>query len=290
MHEHLSQTKTVEILTNSAKIAFGRIVNMFKRLGNMGYKTYETLIYSNAFSIANYWAGLWGYGEYSDSRVFQNFIIRYYLGTHRFTPLAAIYTEMDWRDNRHVHWIEMLRLKNRINEMPTGRWPRRMWQWDRNTKSNAWFNDIRAILKVVDRNNEHDLSNLVNLDAVANTLQFQARNKWLVEAQSKSKLETCVEIHDFDHIKLMIKENLSRSQHSVLTKFKAGILPIRFETGRCKGLDREDHICEICASQEVENEVHFLFGCSATKFVRQRHKIARESADAVEKGEDAIVL
>ena len=129
MHEHLSHSKTVEILTSSAKRAFGWVVNILKRLGNMGYKTYETLIHSNVFSIANYGAGLWGFKEHHANRVLQNTIERYYLGTHRFTPLAATYIEMDWADNRHIHWIEMLRLKNRINNMSTARWPKKVFQW-----------------------------------------------------------------------------------------------------------------------------------------------------------------
>ena len=62
----------------------------------MEHKTYETLIFSNVFSIASYSAGVSGFKEHSNSRVLQNSIIRYYLGTHRFTPLAALYTEMDW--------------------------------------------------------------------------------------------------------------------------------------------------------------------------------------------------
>ncbi len=198
---------------------------------SLGASLLGSLIYSNVFAIANYGAGLWGFREFNNSRVFQNTLIRYYPGTHRFTPLAAIYTEMDWLDNRHAHWVEMLRLKNRINEMPTSRWPRKVWQWDKNTKTNVWFNDIKTILKSVDRNNEHAISNPIDLDAISNTFQIQSRSKWLAEANSKSKLETFVKIHDFDNVKSMVKANLSRSQRSVLTKFEAGILPIRFETG-----------------------------------------------------------
>ena len=105
MHEHLSHYKTVEILTNSAKRPFGRVVNVFKKLGNRGPKTYETSIFSNVFSTANYGVGIWGFKEQSNSRTLQNKIIRYYLGTHRFTPLAATNIEIDWPDNKHMHWL-----------------------------------------------------------------------------------------------------------------------------------------------------------------------------------------
>ncbi len=161
MQEHLSHAKTVEILTNSAKCAFGRVINVFKKLGNMGPKTYETLIFSNVFSIAKYGAGVWGFKEYHNSRILQNKIIRYFLDTHRFTALAATHIEMDWADNRHLHWIEMLRLKNRINQMPTSRWPKKVLQWDRVSKTDAWFKEVKHILRGIDMNCEEYLSSPV---------------------------------------------------------------------------------------------------------------------------------
>ena len=61
IHEHLKHTQTTEILTGSAKRAISKIINMFKHLRNMGYKTYTTLYNSNILSIANYVGGVWGF-------------------------------------------------------------------------------------------------------------------------------------------------------------------------------------------------------------------------------------
>ncbi len=195
---------------------------------------------------------------------------------------------MDWQDNRHARWIEMLRLKNRINQMPTSRWPYKVLQWDRVTNTKAWFNDIKLILKEVELTNEHDYSDPVDLTSIASMLQSQAREQWKQEAHTKSKLETYTKIHNFEQIKSMVKCNLSRSQRSIMTKFKAGILPIRFETARYKGLDRNLRFCEICLSGEIENEIHFLTACSKTKYVRMRHKVARECVTKIENGADAF--
>ena len=95
LHEHLSHSKTVDLLANSAKPAFGRIINIFRKLGNMGIKTYETSVNSNILPIANYGSGVWGFKESSKNRMLKNTVMRFYLGTHRFTTLAAVYTEMD---------------------------------------------------------------------------------------------------------------------------------------------------------------------------------------------------
>ena len=227
----------------------------------MGPKTYETLIFSNVFSIVNYGARVWGFKEFHNSRVLQNKIIRYFLGTHRFTPLAATQIEIDWSDNRHIHWLEMLRLKNRINLMPTSRWPKKVWQWDRVLKTNAWFTDIKQILNSVDMTSETDISSPVDLDKVAQDLLQIARNKWATGPEHKPKLRTFMKIHDFEQTQIVIKSNLSRIQRSLIVKLKSGVLPIRLETGRYKGLAEELRVCEICMSGQVETERHHLYDC-----------------------------
>ena len=60
VHEHLTHTTTADILTTSARRAFGRVIGIFKKLKNMGYKTYESLYESNILPIANYASAIWG--------------------------------------------------------------------------------------------------------------------------------------------------------------------------------------------------------------------------------------
>ena len=76
----------------SAKRAFGRVINMFKLLGNMGYKTYTTLYQSNILSIANYAAGVWGFQEFSNMRVLHNKAIRFSWG-HMSLPHWLYYIQ-----------------------------------------------------------------------------------------------------------------------------------------------------------------------------------------------------
>ena len=57
-------------------------------------------------SIENYARGVWVFQEYSNCRVLQNKVIRFFLGTHTFTTLAALYTEMECNDVIHTRWID----------------------------------------------------------------------------------------------------------------------------------------------------------------------------------------
>ena len=59
-NEHLNQKSTVKTLTLSANRAFGWVVTIFKKRGNLGYKTYITLYNTYTLPILNYASGVWG--------------------------------------------------------------------------------------------------------------------------------------------------------------------------------------------------------------------------------------
>ena len=122
VQEHLNHNDTVDILAMSGKRAFGQIISMSYKLKDLGYRTFTTLYKSNILSIATYASGIWGYKDYSQMCTLQNRCWRFHLGTHVFTAVVVTNLEMDIIDIRSVHWIEMVRLKNRIQEMEGDRW------------------------------------------------------------------------------------------------------------------------------------------------------------------------
>ncbi len=268
INEHLSHSNTVQILTKSAKRAFGKVVNCFKKLGNMGRRTFDTLYNSNILPIANYASGVWGFKEFRETKVLQNKIGRFYLGTHRFTPLAATCTEMDWMDIRQVRWMDMARLKNRIVSMDHTRWPKKVWEWDVMTKTDAWFSDICFILDYAELDTNIESISVTDLDNLARTLHAKNRKNWELEAFKKTKLETFVQIHDFSTQRTVLKSNLERRQRSLVIKLKSGVFPVKKETGRYKGLARELRICDLC-NTTMEDEIHFLFQCSKLNHARK---------------------
>ena len=95
IHEFLSNDRTVEALTAAAGRSFGRIVNIFKYMGDMGYETYCTLYHSYILLVANYGAAVWGFKDCLAPQVLQNRIMRFFLGVHHFAPLPMLWTEMD---------------------------------------------------------------------------------------------------------------------------------------------------------------------------------------------------
>ena len=95
INEFGNDTKTVETLCAAAGRSFGRIIGLFKQLGNMGYQTYKTLFETYVLPIANYSAGVWGHKSFAAPQVLQNRVNRYYLGVHLYSANASTSIEMD---------------------------------------------------------------------------------------------------------------------------------------------------------------------------------------------------
>ena len=88
IQEHLFHDETVEILTKSSKQAFGKIINIFYKLKDMGYMTYRTLFTTSIQPIANYASGVWGYKDYAPPRMLQSVLSRY---PHIHTNICSKY-------------------------------------------------------------------------------------------------------------------------------------------------------------------------------------------------------
>ena len=168
VHEHINNEHHVEILTNAAIRSFARIHSIFKSIGNMGVRSYETLYNAYVLPIMNYAIGIWGFSDFSKPQVLQNRITRFFLGVHRFAPLAATKSELDWIGCREARWIEMLRLFNRFNGMDKSRWPNIILKWDQSLGLNTWYSEIQYILAYLGLNirpsdgDQYDLTNAYN--------------------------------------------------------------------------------------------------------------------------------
>ncbi len=71
-----------------------------------------------------------------------------------------------------------------------------------------------------------------DLDVFQAHLKFLNREKWWIEAAEKPKLRTFIEKQDRGLRQAVVKKNMSRSQRSVVSKFKCGVLPLMIEVGR----------------------------------------------------------
>ena len=268
INEHLSHKTTVDALTTSGNRAFGRIVNIFRSMGNMGYKSYTTLYNTYVMPILNYAAGVWGYQEQAEPQILQNRIERYYLGVNKFTPNAPTRLEMDYMDIKFKRWTEMICYKNRLAKMDQDRLPVKVYRWDKSLKRNGWAKQVKAILDHCSMQECMDIDVLCDTDVLEARLHKLNRDLWRVEATTKPKLRTFILIHDFYEHKIMVHKNLQRNHRSLITKLKCGVLPLNLELGRYKDSPIETRLCYVCNLGVLESEIHFLFQCPGLANIR----------------------
>ena len=61
----------------------------------------------------------------------------------------------------------------------------------------------------------------------------------------------------------------ARNSRSLLCKLRLGALKLEVETGRKFGVVRNERVCKLCNSGQVEDEIHFLFSCETLDEIRQ---------------------
>ncbi len=187
INEHLSFNNTVTTLTKSASRSFGRVVNILKKLKNLGFKSYQTLYHSYVTPIMNYCSAIWGFSEQHDPQVLQNRVSRFFLGVNRYTAVAATSTELDWLDPKFQRWLEIIRYKNRLATMDPDRLPVKIYKWEESLNHKGWVKDLKFILHYCNMPESTDLDAVCDLDVAESRLKQINRDKCWVECHGKPK-------------------------------------------------------------------------------------------------------
>ena len=58
------------------------------------------------------------------------------------------------------------------------------------------------------------------------------------------------------------------SERRVLTKLRISNHKLMIELGRYNQISRDNRLCQICGSNQIEDEIHFLFHCSKYSILR----------------------
>ncbi len=83
------------------------------------------------------------------------------------------------------------------------------------------------------------------------------------------KLRTYVLFKEMYCTEYYVKYCMSRQQRSLIAQLRLGILPIHIETGRFRGTQLDDRICQLYDTQEDEDEIHFVCKCKLYNDLRK---------------------
>ena len=101
--------------------------------------------------------------------------------------------EMGWSNIRYVRWVEVLRLHNRLLNMKTDRWPRKVYEFHKKLGKKCWLSDVRHVTDSLHLPSP-DNNVLYDLDSVQAAALCLSMDNWWKDAHEKSKLRTYLQV------------------------------------------------------------------------------------------------
>ena len=120
-HEFMSFAEGKKALSDSASRALGAILSKMKLCPDLGFVTFTKLYDTMVSSILFYAAGVWGFEEATECNKVQSRALRCFLGVHKYTTKLAIEGDTGWESCLIKQRCEMVRLWNRLIQLPEER-------------------------------------------------------------------------------------------------------------------------------------------------------------------------
>ena len=275
IHEHLDWNVTAKVVAQSANRALGLLIAKSKFLGGMPYSVFSKLFDSVVWSVIAYGAAVWGSRKFSCIEAVQHKAQRYYLGTGKYTPSAAVAGDMGWIPAFIKQYKCVCKQWARYTNMPNDRIIKRIYNYCKN-KSSArcqnWYFRVSKHFTTLNCHKfvqaRHRFSSQYMFRVLSEKMMNKFTEEWRVainNSNSRSgtegnKLPTYKLFKRIFGMEQYCKIIMSPLHHSALAKFHCGVAPLRLETGRYEGLSVSDRICPFCRVH-VEDETHVLLNC-----------------------------
>ena len=249
----------VKVLAAAASRALGSVINKLKICKDLGYGTFSQLYAACVSPVLNYAAGVWGAVQSPALDAVENRAVRCFLGVHKFVPVLAALGDMGWVPGSVQRKCEMVRLWNRLVNLPENRVTKKVFLWSKS--KSPWAVELQTVFADVQL--QYVFCNYLpcSVNNIRSNLMSNFKHKWLIGIMAKPKLRTYFQIKDVYETELYVKANLTRNQRSLVAQLRTGILPLALETGRFTQTPEEDRLCRLCELGEVENETHFVLYC-----------------------------
>ncbi len=264
----LKYEEAAKILGESAGRALCGTIGKYKSFKNVTFRTFSKLYHSAVVPVSDYGAAIWGYKHFPGSNNVHNRAMRYFLGVHKFAPNAALQGDIGWLPPIYRRHLDMLRFWNRVISMNPNRLTKRVFENDYLLGKANWCSEVKEILTEV--NLAHIFVNRTKCDI--NILTEKPKEKlnreWLEAVASKPKLRVYRQFKTDLTSEYYVNCFMSRYKRSLLAQFRMGILPLNVELGRFVSIPLEKRICQICNTNEIEDEIHFLCSCEMYKHLR----------------------
>lgn len=133
----MSFTEGTQLLSDSAGTALGSAGSKMKVVPGLSFSVFTKLFHSMVGSVLFYSAGVGCKGIY--------------LGLHKLTAKLALQAEMGWEPCLIKQRIEMMRLWNRLTQLPEDRLTTKVFLWDCSNQC-PWAREMAKIFSDSDLN------------------------------------------------------------------------------------------------------------------------------------------
>ena len=286
--EYLTFGKATEVLSAAANRALGSMINKFKSMREMNYRTYTKLYESLVCPVMDYGSAVWGMKSYDKLDQVHNRAMRFFAGVHRLCPIPGFVGDMGWLDNLSRWKIERIRLWNRLINTNDDRLVKKIFLWDKemctNTNKANFISHLKQVCSDCELNECYVENRQIDIAYVKRCLLEKLGDKWFASCVNMSKLDLYKQIKTSFGTETFLTLNIDRYEKSLLAQLRYGILPLRVETGRFVNEKRCDRICTLCNTGNVEDQIHFLFHCNL--YETQRNEFYVKARNIIERWDE----
>ena len=262
------------VMENSRRALYG-VNRLIRSLGNVGWETFTKLYMSYVRSSMLYAAEVWGLlckNEYKLEKV-QRAAIRSRLGVHSKFPLLGLELEAGWMPVRWEVKSRAIKYYIKVSRNEKLKLLNRVMAWA--NEGVGWMEGEGGLLGCMGWCSQGSLAEIiegVSLSQMNKMLEACAWRKlqeeWREGCSRSQKLRywgVLVGNIAFAEWKLGGAVRVrSKDQRKLMGELRCGCAKLEVETGRWKGIAREDRICSLC-KEDMGDESHFLTFCEAIK-------------------------
>ncbi len=233
--------------------------------------------------VIEYAAAIWGHQELSCIAAIQNGACRYVMGVSKYTPNAALQGDMGWKTAGHRQKVSVLRLWLRVMNMDREMIASKVFWHSYTLAQGRCTNWCFLTIKMF---NEFGMSFHTNENegvdkhGILETANNYVHGKTTIQSEynlnrevrnCSNKLRTYRTFKNTFEIEMYLNKAMAFKFRKCFSMLRCGTAPLRIETGRYERLPFEQRVCEVCDSDNVEDEMHFLISCNA--FTKERTKL-----------------
>ena len=276
--EHLELKSMVEERAWVGKRALGAWFHRCRtELGEVGVRVFRKLMSSLVESTMLYGAEVWGCNwDLEKIEQVQMRALRLFFGVGTLHPKVSLLAEMG---DLPVRWLARMRCVMFWSKVLTSgaydgrllrkiaveavRFGRGTWIGKMSTcwGQFGWKADNMEVLKELSTVEVREM-----LEAIA---WRKVHEEWGQELEMKPKLEMLRRIMELGEWSKCARV-MRRADRRVMMKLRGGTAGLQIETGRWRGVAREERVCKECGSGEVEDVEHWMMRCVAWKSHRSQ--------------------